>query len=63
MKFEWQEIFCNADDSERTLRAKVIGGWLVKHLTWSPESHHGTIPVATTMVFVADADHMWKVDA
>lgn len=62
MKFEWKAIFSNSDSSQGTLRAKVIGGWLVRHITWADESDNGVIPVSTAMVFVPDEFHEWELE-
>jgi hypothetical protein len=47
--WEWEEL----DGS--TIRIRVIGGWLVRHVV---ESGRG---IAESMVFIADKDHEWKI--
>jgi hypothetical protein len=47
IKFEWEAI-----DSQ-TLRAKVLGGWLVRY-----HSHSG----AVSMTLVPDPEHKWAVE-
>ena len=58
MKFNW-EVLQSYDGEEVyvwTQRAKVIGGWIVKHLWGNTEG------VTSSMVFVPDIHHDWKID-
>ena len=50
LEWEWETL----DDN--SCRAKVIGGWLVRH--WSNDGRRIT---SDTMVFVADRDHEWSI--
>ena len=53
LEFEWEQVFCNQNSD--TIRAKVIGGWLVQ-TTISDAKR-----VSTSSVFVPDRDHEWYV--
>lgn len=55
MTFEWELIFDGAYD--HTYRAKVIGGWLVRH-----RDHWGDNEVSTPMTFIPDAQHEWEIE-
>lgn len=55
IKFEWKEI-CK-DKYQLTHRAKVIGGWLVRHRELFGESDGECL----SMVFVPDPTHIWEV--
>lgn len=67
MKFEWEKI----DETETfaTLRAKVIGGWIVKNeasfFTASDCSHNGhsiaVRPSMDSMIFIPDPEHKWEI--
>lgn len=50
IEFSWQEI------ARGTLRAKVIGGWIVLSQTISPREY-----MSESMVFVPDVQHKWEV--
>lgn len=57
MKFEWEEIFRshNHVNLTMTMRAKVIGGWIVNSYTCIDKQHP-----CESMVFVPDAEHKWE---
>lgn len=61
MKFEWEEIysFYDADEytsDEITFRAKVPGGWLVRHARWFEPT------ILENMIFIADPEHKWEIE-
>ncbi|MCL9682736.1 hypothetical protein [Legionella maioricensis] len=57
MKFEWELIEKNERNQKGggtpyTYRAKIIGGWLVKHTT----------DQGVSLVFVPDPEYKWIID-
>lgn len=50
MEFEWEIIYEGC--GERTERAKVVSGWLVRHIY---KDH-------TSMVFVEDRYYSWRIE-
>ena len=73
MKFHWEEIwnnqdFCKSNHYEETSRAKVIGGWLVTHITACDHINEkdnedkAWTERRCTMVFVSDPTHEWSID-
>jgi hypothetical protein len=80
MKFEWQEIWNNQDGHkienqpdwfEATYRAKVIGGWLVRHVTCYlydyPDGDKGPLEEGwskrnSEITFVSDEKHEWNIE-
>ncbi len=61
MKFEWEMIFATSfsnGEGQKTYRAKVSGGWIVRHYQWDIEFHQ----IQNSMVFVPDRGHMWEID-
>jgi hypothetical protein len=56
IEFVWESIA--KTNHEETCRVKVIGGWLVHHLT---NSTKGT--VSESMCFVSDRDFEWTIIA
>ena len=61
MKFEWEPLYRSSDSTEHTLRAKVLGGWLVRHVSWGEEgSEDGKQDSSTGMVFIPDQAHRWN---
>lgn len=59
MKFEWEVLIEeNISDGFNTLRAKIIGGWALKHMCWDDENH----TQSESMVFIPDPNHRWKID-
>jgi hypothetical protein len=68
MEIVWEEIYCDMPDEYMlsTYRAKVFGGWLVRHQT---ESMIGKVDgfddiwqASETMCFVADPSHEWVIE-
>lgn len=55
MKFEWETIHATSNNINITVRAKVIGGWIVKNRLIT----HNT-PVMN-LVFIPDAEHKWEI--
>lgn len=83
MKFQWEDIYDNSldDDSsyfEVTCRAKVIGGWLVRHETFCDRQYgcrecdihkvhqhidkEGYQNVRNVITFVNDPKHEWTIN-
>lgn len=68
MQFKWEEMSAEMPDNymEITLRAKVFGGWLVRHQTGSKirenEGFDDLWQAVETMVFVADPNHEWEIE-
>lgn len=64
MKFDWEWV--EGDDDSSTLRARVIGGWLVvyesKHIRPIPDSYSEFVVIYPSMVFVPDPNHQWNID-
>lgn len=60
MKFKW-EIISDGMLGD-TMRAKIHGGWIVKHNLFGEESEEGGFSVATSMVFIPDPHHCWRID-
>ena len=54
-RIEWDEIYEDNQRDDITLRAKVIGGWLVRH-----RSRVGYDEERHSMVFIPDANHTWE---
>lgn len=54
MIFEWEEIEFDANESFSDERAKVHGGWILKH------TDYGDID-SSTMVFIPDPYHKWSL--
>lgn len=77
IKFEWEEIDNNNEQKEQnwweaTYRAKVIGGWLVRHecaheyIFYSSEDENHDVGEEWakrfyTMIFIPDIDHKWEI--
>lgn len=53
MKFEWKLIHIDSYETECTHRAKVIGGWIVRH-----ENPDGYMSI----VFIPDQKHNWLIE-
>lgn len=64
-KIEWQWEKLDAN----TLRAKVIGGWILRCVGGLqpvgivPVKEAKTLPLSESMVFVPDRDHEWAIIA
>src|SRR5437763_1647237 len=58
-QFEW-EVLVNHHDSPsggfNTLRAKVFGGWVLKHMCWCNENN----VQSESSVFIPDPNHEWE---
>lgn len=52
--WNWEKI--DEFEQNATFRAKVIGGWLVRH-----KSYHAKLGLSETMCFVPDRDHEWVI--
>jgi hypothetical protein len=52
---QWERIPTTSDYDD-TKRLKVVGGWVVKHESWSGENT-GSI----AMCFVPDPNHEWSL--
>jgi hypothetical protein len=70
MKFEWEEIyflqtgqFLNA--GQATFRAKVPGGWLIRHDNYMDSEREkgldGLTLMQSCMVFVPCPNHKWEI--
>jgi hypothetical protein len=83
MKFEWQEIYNNSEIKsspyfEATYRAKVHGGWLVKHETFCDYQYEDKVfdetnlrrfihdegyqDIKNVITFISDPNHEWTID-
>ena len=52
IKFEWEDL------KQGALRAKVIGGWVLR--SWGAYEESGSVSEA--MVFISDPNHEWEVE-
>ena len=65
MKITWEviheKIFERHHGSfgERTSRAKVFGGWLIKNETWDYTNENNPV-LSESMAFISDDFHKWK---
>lgn len=59
MKFVWEQIFSNEGNS--TERAKVFGGWIVRHICWD-DYVNDTATQSESMVFIADQKYEWAIN-
>ncbi len=55
LKFEWEDIFYQ-DDRHYTVRARVIGGWMVVHYISSSKG------ITSSGIFVPDKEGEWEID-
>ena len=63
MKFDWEQIYrTDGFVDSHTWRAKVIGGWIIRHQCWSDTADDGSAPVATSLVFLPDPNWDWVID-
>ncbi len=53
----WEMIHKNDALTCWTMRAKVIGGWIVKH-----KDSTGYQEVSTSMIFIPDYEHRWEIE-
>lgn len=67
-RFEWEQIYNNGcepgeDWFEATYRAKVPGGWLIRHEICCNETEDASWKDRrVSMVFVEDPPHRWEVE-
>jgi hypothetical protein len=57
MKFEWTILLGNNNTQNKTVRCKVLGGWIVRSIFVDED-----FGVSQSMVFIPDANHEWVVD-
>lgn len=57
MNFEWEMLF--KDESTKTFRAKVIGGWILNNLSRFKEEN--TFYCSESTVFIPDSNHEWRI--
>ena len=62
MEFEWEILNHDDGSSFRTFRAKVIGGWLVRNITWYDHDEFQASSLCESMVFVPDPKHEWGIE-
>ena len=83
IKFEWEELYSNCEISgtptfQATFRAKVLGGWLIRHETACDYQYadsqynensmqkfvhdEGYQDTTNVIIFVADEKHAWEVE-
>lgn len=55
IEWQWEKL------DENTLRAKVIGGWLVNYMITIDNEKGKDIGISQSMQFVADRDHEWAI--
>lgn len=62
IKFEWECIYTKVGENKVagivTNRAKVLGGWMVRTITWSGTEVH----CSESSVFVPDPTHLWEIE-
>ncbi len=63
IEFEWEVINEKRGGgvSDVTLRAKVIGGWLIK-LVYCEDGGCGKNIREHALTFISDPDHLWEVE-
>lgn len=81
IEFKWCKIYDipnkhNCSHYEGTYRAKVIGGWLIKHETWTDYQYEtqddneynkryineeGYQNINNVIIFISDPNHEWEV--
>ena len=54
LEWEWEQL------DENTHRAKVFGGWIVKHFSYVMKGENVTY-CAESMVFVSNVNHDWVI--
>jgi len=62
---KWETIWRSDSDDSNTERAMVIGGWVVKHETWTVDWHDGDRYEqfgGVAMTFVPDPDMTWIIN-
>jgi hypothetical protein len=53
--FKWELIDFNESRSRRTLRVKVLGGWIQK------DEYEDYECITISTVFIPDPEHKWKI--
>lgn len=67
MEFLWESIWNNIEENdeiwEETVRAKIVGGWLIKHeIRFGLHDQEDEWKnVKNSLVFVPDAAHEWQL--
>lgn len=70
MELSWEDIYYSENSCENvymgTYRAKVFGGWLIRHETLihgpRKEEYDGWTNCHNSMIFIADPEHEWGTD-
>ncbi len=57
LEWNWEQIEDLNDGRLQTLRAKVIGGWVLKSITQDMKAK----VMSESMVFIPDRDHEWSI--
>ena len=62
MKFEWQKIHKVGlkDEEQITLRAKVVGGWVLKSVYLKTLKFK--VKRTESLIFIPDEKHEWEID-
>ena len=55
IEWTWERL----DDN--THRAKVFGGWVVKHYSYVETEKKNVVNCCESMVYVNDTDHRWHI--
>lgn len=64
MNFEWEKVFLYATENGTniTMRAKVIGGWVVNNQSQTIPARRDIEPsLSESMCFVPDVNHEWVI--
>lgn len=65
-KFKWEYIGFDDKGSDvgfprsETLRAKVVGGWLIKDVDWRMINKE--LDFFKSIVFISDSEHRWEIE-
>ncbi len=68
MKFEWEQIENTKGNKNITTRAKVFGGWMVKHRIMTSlmsENEKNSTPLQTASIglcFIPDPEYKWEIE-
>lgn len=60
MKFEWEQITSNYHGHYLDERAKVFGGWMVKHTEFNGD--YSDDPDFFTVTFIPDPSYSWEIE-
>jgi hypothetical protein len=52
LEWKWELL------DERTARARIIGGWIINHITQDTENR---ILLSESSIFIPDRDHEWTI--